>query len=115
MATSWLRVAEPIGEDPGLQAAGLAYLSDDLPTEAVVALYPAWDLDRSVDDQMFSDETGETTFFRQGDEFWVRTANRSAVPTGTVLAGQSFREGPPPAPTGRGPRRSRRGRSPAGC
>ena len=39
--SGWLRVAGDI--DPGdraLQACGLAYLSDDLPTEAVVSLHP---------------------------------------------------------------------------
>ena len=65
VATSWLRVAEPIGDDPGMQAAGLAYLSDDLPTEAVVALYPAWDLDRSVDDQMFSASLDHAMYFHR--------------------------------------------------
>ena len=37
----WLQVREPIGEDPVLQACALAYLSDDLPTDAVVSLHPA--------------------------------------------------------------------------
>jgi acyl-CoA thioesterase-2 len=36
----WLRMTEPIGDDPILQACALAYLSDDLPTDAVVALHP---------------------------------------------------------------------------
>src|SRR3546814_9249391 len=31
---------DPIGDDPVLQACALAYLSDDLPTDAVVALHP---------------------------------------------------------------------------
>lgn len=36
----WLRMHEPVGEDPVLQACALAYTSDDLPTEAVLALHP---------------------------------------------------------------------------
>ena len=37
---AWLRLNEAIGDDPLLQACALAYLSDDLPTDAVVALHP---------------------------------------------------------------------------
>lgn len=39
-AIAWLRTAEPLGDDPVLQACALAYLSDDLPTDAVIALHP---------------------------------------------------------------------------
>lgn len=37
---AWLRLLEPIGDDPLLNACALAYLSDDLPTDAVVARHP---------------------------------------------------------------------------
>jgi len=37
---AWMRMAESIGDDPVLQACALAYLSDDLATDAVVALHP---------------------------------------------------------------------------
>lgn len=37
---AWLRLAEPIDDDPLLNACALAYLSDDLPTDAVVARHP---------------------------------------------------------------------------
>jgi acyl-CoA thioesterase-2 len=37
---AWLRMVEPVPDDPVLQACALAYLSDDLPTDAVVALHP---------------------------------------------------------------------------
>jgi acyl-CoA thioesterase-2 len=40
VSIAWLKVADPIGDDPVLQACALAYLSDDLPTEAVVAVHP---------------------------------------------------------------------------
>ncbi len=37
---AWMRLHDTIGDDPVLQACALAYLSDDLPTDAVVALHP---------------------------------------------------------------------------
>jgi len=37
---AWLRMHDPVGDDPILQACALAYLSDDLPTDAVVAVHP---------------------------------------------------------------------------
>ena len=39
-ATGWMRMAEPVGEDPALHACALAFLSDDIPTDAVVAQHP---------------------------------------------------------------------------
>jgi acyl-CoA thioesterase-2 len=36
----WLRLAEDLGDDPVLNACALAYLSDDLATDAVVARHP---------------------------------------------------------------------------
>jgi acyl-CoA thioesterase II len=62
---SWLKVAHPIGDDPGLQAAGLAYLSDDLPTEAVVSLYPDRDLDRPLEEQFFSASLDHAIYFHR--------------------------------------------------
>jgi acyl-CoA thioesterase II len=37
---AWLKLRDTIGDDRVLQACALAYLSDDLPTDAVVALHP---------------------------------------------------------------------------
>jgi acyl-CoA thioesterase-2 len=37
---AWLRMREPVGDDPVVQACALAYLSDDIPTDAVVAAHP---------------------------------------------------------------------------
>ncbi len=37
---AWMRMVDEIGEDPVLHACALAYLSDDVPTDAVVALHP---------------------------------------------------------------------------
>ncbi|MGI8661900.1 MAG: acyl-CoA thioesterase [Acidimicrobiales bacterium] len=39
-AQAWLRMVEPVGDDTLLQACALAYVSDDLPTDAVVTLHP---------------------------------------------------------------------------
>ena len=39
-ARGWLRVNAELGDDPILNACGLAYASDDYPTDAVVALRP---------------------------------------------------------------------------
>jgi acyl-CoA thioesterase-2 len=50
-ATAWMRMAQPIGDDPVLQACALAYLSDDLPTDAVVGLHP--DVRSADDDDTF--------------------------------------------------------------
>lgn len=43
---AWLRIVGDLGEDPLLHACGLAYVSDDLPTESLIALHPAWNPDR---------------------------------------------------------------------
>ncbi len=37
---AWMRLTEKIGDDPLLNACALAYLSDDLPTDGVVARHP---------------------------------------------------------------------------
>jgi acyl-CoA thioesterase-2 len=37
---AWMRLLDTIGDDPVLQACALAYLSDDVPTDAVVAVHP---------------------------------------------------------------------------
>ncbi len=41
-ATAWTRLVDDLGDDPVLHAAGLAYLSDDYPTEAVRETHPLW-------------------------------------------------------------------------
>lgn len=40
-AQAWMRMSEPVADDPLTQACALAYLSDDLPTEAAVNDHPA--------------------------------------------------------------------------
>jgi len=39
-ATAWLRLHDQVGDDPILQACGMAYVSDDLPTDAVFTVHP---------------------------------------------------------------------------
>ena len=39
-ATAWFRMADAVGPDPHHHAAALAYLSDDLPTEAIAMAHP---------------------------------------------------------------------------
>ena len=46
--TAWMKMTQPIGDDPLLHACALAYLSDDVPTEAVVSQHP--DHTRSLGD-----------------------------------------------------------------
>ena len=39
-AAAWVRIAEPLADDPITQACALAYLSDDIPTEAASKSHP---------------------------------------------------------------------------
>jgi acyl-CoA thioesterase-2 len=41
-AAAWLRLEEPLDGDRALHAAALAYLSDDIPTDAVATLHPEY-------------------------------------------------------------------------
>ena len=52
-STAWLRMTAPMGDDPLLHACALAYESDDLPTDAVVALHPDRPARREMDDHPF--------------------------------------------------------------
>lgn len=47
VSTAWMRMQQPLGDDPLLHACALAYQSDDLPTDAVVALHPDRPPDRN--------------------------------------------------------------------
>jgi len=37
---AWLRMTEPVADDPLLRACALSYVSDDLPTDGAIALHP---------------------------------------------------------------------------
>lgn len=52
-ATGWLRMTQPVDDDPMLRACALAYMSDDLPTDAVVALHPDRPRERTLTDYPF--------------------------------------------------------------
>jgi acyl-CoA thioesterase-2 len=78
----WMRMTEPLGADPVLQACALAYLSDDVPTEAVVALHPGrpsddradWDLDQMDGFPFFSASLDHAIWFHhpmRADEWHV--------------------------------------------
>jgi acyl-CoA thioesterase II len=62
-ASAWLRVTEPIGGDAVLQACALAYLSDDMPTEAVATLHP--DVDRWHEEGWRSASLDHAIWFHQ--------------------------------------------------
>jgi acyl-CoA thioesterase II len=64
VTSCWLRIADPVGEDPGLHACGLAYLSDDLPTDSVVSLYPGWDPEPS-EGRFFSASLDHAIYFHR--------------------------------------------------
>ena len=53
---AWMRITGPVDDDPLLNACGIAYMSDDLPSEPVRALHPAWT--PHSDEEGGSDEDG---------------------------------------------------------
>lgn len=62
---AWLRLAEPLGDDPALQACALAYLSDDFPAEAVVSLHPDWNREAPPEGQFFSASLDHAIWFHR--------------------------------------------------
>ena len=56
----WVRMRDDLGDDPLMQACGLAYASDDLPTDALVALHP--DVHGWEDNEPDADGTGGRRF-----------------------------------------------------
>ncbi|HET6729729.1 MAG TPA: hypothetical protein VFG96_09935 [Jiangellaceae bacterium] len=62
---AWARLAEPIGDDPAIQACALAYISDDFPTEAVVSLMPDWDRHAPPEYQFFSASLDHAIWFHR--------------------------------------------------
>lgn len=53
VARGWLRLHGSLGDDPVLHACALAYMSDDFPTDAVVAQHPERPDSRHPDDHPF--------------------------------------------------------------
>ncbi|MCU1395734.1 MAG: Acyl-CoA thioesterase [Ilumatobacteraceae bacterium] len=63
---AWMRAAGPLGDDPLLHACMLAYMSDDLPTDAVVRAHPIGsepDLDK--DNTLFVASLDHTIWFHR--------------------------------------------------
>lgn len=54
---AWMRIAGSLSDDPLLHACGIAYMSDDLPTEPLRALHPLWAPGDGDADDEFSDPT----------------------------------------------------------
>lgn len=64
-AAAWMKVASHVGDDRNLQACALAYLSDDLPTEAVVSLHPGWDPVAPMEQQFMSASLDHAIYFHR--------------------------------------------------
>jgi acyl-CoA thioesterase II len=63
---AWFKVADELGPNPVLQAAALAYVSDDVPAEAVNRLHPAWmELPPGVDDDFTGASLDHSIWFHR--------------------------------------------------
>jgi acyl-CoA thioesterase-2 len=84
----WFRMTEPIGDDPVLQACALAYVSDDLPTDAVFRTNPLGT--GAVDhDSLFSVSLDHTIWFHrplQADEWHLQDIHCHGFHGGRGLA-----------------------------
>jgi acyl-CoA thioesterase-2 len=89
-SVAWLRLHDRVGDDPLLQACGLAYVSDDLPTDSVFALHP----DRPPLDEMSVENAHEVLLSASLDHaIWFhRPADPSAWQLHDLTA-QGFRGG----------------------
>jgi acyl-CoA thioesterase-2 len=83
----WFRMSEPIGGDPLLHACALAYLSDDLPTDAVFRARPFGD---EIDhDTVFSVSLDHTIWFHRplrADEWHLQDLECHGFTDGRGLA-----------------------------
>lgn len=65
-AAAWFRVTGDLGDDPVHHAAGLAYVSDDLPTDAVVRAHPvAREPEEVLHQVLFSASLDHTIWFHR--------------------------------------------------
>jgi acyl-CoA thioesterase-2 len=65
-AAAWLRLVDPLGDRPDLHAGGLTYLSDDLPTDAVVRAHPIGrEPDEVLQQIIFSASLDHTIWFHR--------------------------------------------------
>jgi acyl-CoA thioesterase-2 len=60
---AWMRLTEDIGDDPILNACAIAFLSDDLPTDAVVARHPQRPPRGQMDDTFWSASLDHAIWF----------------------------------------------------
>lgn len=94
----WFKMAEPLGDDPLTQACAFAYLSDDLPTEAVLRTEPMGPLPEATEDDpwagVFSVSLDHTIWFHrpvQADEWHLHDFSCHGVSDGRGLAiGHAF-------------------------
>ncbi|HLM63739.1 MAG TPA: acyl-CoA thioesterase domain-containing protein [Acidimicrobiales bacterium] len=93
---AWMRMAQPIGEDPALHSCALAYMSDDLPTDTVVALHPERDRGEEFHDSFFTASVDHALWFHRpmrADEWHLQAfechglAGSRGVAIGHVFAG----------------------------
>jgi len=64
-AAAWLRTDRPIGDEPLLHQCMLAFLSDDLPTDAVVRAHPLAEEMEAQRDVVFSASLDHTMWFHR--------------------------------------------------
>ena len=65
-AAAWLKVTEPLGDEAAVHQCGLAYLSDDLPTDAVVRAHPVGrEPEGVIDDVLFVASLDHTIWFHR--------------------------------------------------
>lgn len=63
---AWMSLSEPLDtDDPLLHACGLAYMSDDLPTEPVRVLHPAWTPERHDEPRFMSVSLDHAMWFHR--------------------------------------------------
>ena len=96
-ATAWLKMTEPMGDDPLLHACALAYESDDLPTDAVVGLHPDRPKDRNFEEYpFFSASLDHSIWFHRpfrADAWMLHDLTAHALMSSRGLAvGQVFTE-----------------------
>jgi acyl-CoA thioesterase-2 len=61
----WMKMSEPVGDDPALHACAVAYMSDDMPTDAVVALHPDSDKGEEFHASFFTASVDHAVWFHR--------------------------------------------------
>jgi acyl-CoA thioesterase II len=63
---AWMRITERLGDDPLLHACGIAYMSDDLPTEPLRVLHPLWTPEQADEPRFMSVSLDHAVWFHRG-------------------------------------------------